>query len=161
MVTPSNPTGAVIDANRLEDLYALAAHHEITLILDETYNAFIGGQPHRLFTHSDWCQHFIHLASFGKTFALTGLRSGALIASDQLIEQALKVQDSMVVCQSRPAQKALAFGCRHLDDWVSANTAAMHRRHDLFREQFLAAELKFELTASGSFLPGSSIHGNR
>jgi aspartate/methionine/tyrosine aminotransferase len=151
LVTPSNPTGAIIDHNMAEDLFQLAAQNNITLILDETYNAFIGKQPHQLFSHPDWTENFIHIGSFGKTFALTGLRCGALIASENIIEQALKVQDSMVVCQSRPAQLALAYGCRYLDNWVAANTVMMQQRHDSFKEQFLAADLDFKLSSSGSF----------
>lgn len=151
LVSPSNPTGAVVAADTAEHLFNLVKQRGITLILDETYNAFLGRTPHQLFSQMDWSEHFVHLASFGKTFALTGLRSGTLIASERLIEQALKVQDSMVVCQPRPTQLATAFGCRYLDDWVSANTAMMKCRHDNFRQQFLAGNHNFELSASGSF----------
>lgn len=151
LVTPSNPTGAVTDPHMAGDLFDLARKYSLALILDETYNAFVGKQPHQLFSRPDWPEHFVHIASFGKTFALTGLRCGALVAADQMIEQALKVQDSMVVCQSRPAQLALAYGCRYLEDWVTANSDMMRQRHDSFREQFLAADLDFELSASGSF----------
>lgn len=151
LVSPSNPTGAVISAQQLEDLFLLAKTHNICLVLDETYNAFVAGQPHRLFSRSDWQQNFVHIASFGKTFALTGLRCGALIADTDFIAQALKIQDSMAVCQPRPAQLALQFGCQQLDDWVTANAKAMRTRHDLFKEQFSAADNPFEIVASGSF----------
>ncbi|MEA3544664.1 MAG: aminotransferase [Thermodesulfobacteriota bacterium] len=151
LVTPSNPTGAVIPPAQINAFFELAKSRNISLILDETYNAFIGTTPHQLFNRSDWSNNFIQIASFGKTFALTGLRCGALIADSEFIQQALKVQDSMVVCQPRPTQLALAFGCRHLDDWVAKNAITMQQRHDCFKADFLAAETDFELTASGSF----------
>ena len=151
LVTPSNPTGAVIPPQQAEALFDLAQRHGIALVLDETYNTFIGARPHRLFERDNWADHFVHIASFGKTFALTGLRCGALMADRRLIEQALKIQDSMVVCQPRVTQLALAYGCRHLDDWVAANARMMNTRHAAFKEQFNAAGLDFELTASGSF----------
>ena len=151
LVTPSNPTGAVIPPQQIDELLKLAEAHGITLILDETYNAFVPDTPHRLFEHPEWEKHFVHLASFGKTFALTGLRCGALVAAEEIIGQALKVQDSMVVCQPRPAQLALQYGCRYLDDWVAANQAMMLQRHDHFRQQFLATGSAFEIVASGSF----------
>ncbi|MFK5925600.1 MAG: aminotransferase [Desulfuromusa sp.] len=151
LVTPSNPTGAVIPSEQITALFELAQSHNISLILDETYNAFIGTTPHRLFHRPDWPNNFIQIASFGKTFALTGLRCGALIANENFIQQALKVQDSMVVCQPRTAQLALKFGCQYLDDWVANNTATMQQRHDFFKTDFLAAKTDFELTASGSF----------
>jgi len=151
LVTPSNPTGAVIPPQLIEQIFELARTKNIVLILDETYNAFIEGVPHHLFQRSGWSEHFVQLASFGKTFALTGLRCGALIGSSELIRQALKIQDSMCVCQPRPAQQALAFGCRNLDAWVAANARMMQERHDRFRQLFLAADTAFELIASGSF----------
>lgn len=151
LVSPSNPTGAVIPSALLGRLLALAESHAITLILDETYNSFIGSPPHNLFEHNGQLDHFVHIASFGKTFALTGLRSGALIAATEFIEQALKVQDSMVVCQPRPAQLALQFGCRHLDTWVADNSRLMRERHDTFKYCFEQSDSLFELSASGSF----------
>ncbi len=151
LVSPSNPTGTVIPAWQLEQLFALAKTHHIALVLDETYNAFIDSPPHQLFSRDDWPETFIQLASFGKTFALTGLRCGALIAASELIEQALKIQDSMAVCQPRPAQQALAYGCQHLDSWVTSNAAMMQQRHDQFRAAFNAAATDFKLIASGSF----------
>ncbi len=151
LVTPSNPTGAVIPPDQLEDLFELAKAHQIALVLDETYNAFLPGPAHALFSHPDWPESFMQLASFGKTFALTGLRCGALVASAEMIQQALKVQDSMAVCQPRPAQQALAYGCRYLDAWVDSNARMMMARHNHFRTQFEAAQSSFQLVASGGF----------
>lgn len=151
LVTPSNPTGATIPAEQLDGLFKLAQSFGITLILDETYNAFTEAPPHALFNRCDWFENYIQIASFGKTFALTGLRCGALIGSEELIHQALKIQDSMAVCQPRPAQLALEYGCRELDNWVAANCRMMQQRHDQFRSDFTTAQHPFRLVASGSF----------
>ena len=166
LVTPSNPTGAVISSERIDRLLDLAEANHLTLILDETYNAFVEGTPHQLFKRKDWTEHFVQIASFGKTFALTGLRCGALVAGSAMIEQALKVQDSMVVCQSRPAQLALQYGCRHLDAWTKSNSETMKERHDRFKKDFIAAGSSFELVASGSFFawirhPWTSLTGRQ
>lgn len=153
LVSPSNPTGAVLAPAQIDALFELARCHDIALVLDETYNAFLppGQPPHQLFTRPDWGRHFIQLASFGKTFALTGYRAGALVASAELIRQALKLQDSMVVCQPRITQLAVAWGCDALDDWVTANARAMQQRHDLFVQLFDQPGNAFELLASGAF----------
>lgn len=153
LVTPSNPTGVVTSAQKLSELYRLARAHDITLIVDETYNAFLpaGTAPHALFAENDWQQHFIQIASFGKTFALTGYRAGALVAGAEVIHQALKVQDTMAVCQPRITQQAIRFGCEHLDGWVAANAVMMQRRHDLFRTLFNVPANNFRLLASGGF----------
>lgn len=153
LVTPSNPTGAITPPELLEELYCLARRRNVALILDETYNEFIpgGARPHELFTRPGWSEHFIHIASFGKTFALTGYRAGLLAASGRFIHQALKVQDTMAVCQPRITQHAIRFGVERLEAWVAANRDMMVARHDLFRDEFTKAGNPFLLAASGAF----------
>jgi aspartate/methionine/tyrosine aminotransferase len=93
----------------------------------------------------------VQIASFGKTFALTGYRAGMLAASAEFIHHALKAQDTMAVCQPRITQHAIRFGLDRLDDWVAANCEMMTRRHDLFRAEFLKPGNRFYLAASGAF----------
>jgi aspartate/methionine/tyrosine aminotransferase len=153
LVSPSNPTGAITPSEMLDELYELARRRGIALILDETYNEFIPGgiRPHGLFARPDWGEHFIHIASFGKTFALTGYRAGMLAASRSFIHHALKAQDTMAVCQPRITQLAVRFGVEHLEQWVADNREMMTRRHDLFRSEFLKPGNPFQLAASGAF----------
>ncbi len=153
LVTPSNPTGAVIAPEAVRALFELARERNIALVLDETYNAFIAGGvvPHHLFSDPAWGEHFVHIASFGKTFSLTGYRAGALVASPGFIHHAIKAQDTMAVCQPRITQQAVRFGCSRLDNWTVDNCDMMQRRHDLFRGQFIRTDNPFELVASGGF----------
>jgi len=153
LVSPSNPTGAITPPDVIGELLEVARRHNIALILDETYNEFIpdGSRPHDLFKKSDWGEHFVHIASFGKTYALTGYRAGLLAASERFIHHALKAQDTMAVCQPRITQHAVKYGVEHLDGWVAANREMMARRHDLFRSEFMKPGNRFALSASGAF----------
>jgi len=151
LVTPSNPTGAVIPPALLTELYLLARRHRIVLLLDETYADFTPGQPHELFTIADWHNTLVQIMSFGKSYALTGYRSGLLAASAELVRQALKIQDSMAVCQPRITQLALKYGVEELDDWVEANRLLMDFRHNLFVHAFSRPGNRFRLVSSGSF----------
>jgi aspartate/methionine/tyrosine aminotransferase len=153
VVSPSNPTGTITPPATILKLYDVARSHNIALILDETYNEFIpaGIRPHKLFSNPTWGDHFIQIASFGKTYALTGYRAGMLVASEQFIHQALKAQDTMAVCQPRITQHAIKFGIENLADWVAKNRDMMTRRHDLFRSEFVKPGNRFRLVASGAF----------
>ena len=153
VVSPSNPTGAITPPETLRELFDVARRHNIALILDETYNEFIPGgiRPHELFSNPEWGDHFVQIASFGKTYALTGYRAGLLAASEEFIHHALKAQDTMAVCQPRITQQAVKFGVENLDGWVAANRDMMSRRHDLFRAEFTRPGNRFRLTASGAF----------
>lgn len=153
LVSPSNPTGAITPSAVIGELLEVARRHNIALILDETYNEFIpdGRQPHELFSDPAWGDHFVHIASFGKTYALTGYRAGLLAASEQFLHHALKAQDTMAVCQPRITQQAVKFGVENLDGWVAANRNTMARRHDRFRAEFLKPGNRFGLSSSGAF----------
>jgi aspartate/methionine/tyrosine aminotransferase len=153
LVTPSNPTGMATPPDVVHRLFELAARHNIALVLDETYADFLagGGRPHGLFTQKNWGDHFVHIMSFGKTYAMTGYRAGLLVASDAFMYQALKVHDTMAICQPTPTQVALQYGLDHLDEWVATNRQMMERRHDCFREEFLKPGNPFRLVASGTF----------
>jgi len=153
IVSPSNPTGAVTSPELFAELYALARRRNLALVADETYNAFLTAEepPHRLFAESDWDRHFVHIASFGKTFALTGYRAGALVGSRELLRNALKIQDSMAVCQPRITQQAVAYGCTCLDAWAALRRDEMLSRHTAFAEAFDAPGNPFRRVASGGF----------
>jgi aspartate/methionine/tyrosine aminotransferase len=153
LVTPSNPTGAVTPPATIHKLYRLAERHRIALVLDETYSDFIAGgaRPHDLFADSRWGEHFVHIMSFGKTYALTGYRAGCLAASEEFIHHALKAQDTMAVCQPRVTQHAVKYGAEHLDDWVAENRLMMEHRHDRFVAEFTRPGNPFRLVASGTF----------
>ena len=153
LVTPSNPTGMVAPPEILERLFEMTERHKIALVLDETYADFLAGgaRPHGLFTRKDWGDHFVHIMSFGKTYAMTGYRAGLLIASGAFLHHALKAHDTMAICQPTPTQLALRYGLDHLDAWVAANRRMMERRHDCFREEFTKPGNPFTLVASGAF----------
>ncbi len=153
VVSPSNPTGAITLPETVRELFEIARRHNIALIVDETYNEFIPGgvRPHDLFSDPAWGDHFVHIASFGKTYALTGYRAGLLAASEEFIHHALKAQDTMAVCQPRITQHAVKFGIENFDQWVAANREMMSRRHDLFRSEFTQPSNQFQLAASGAF----------
>jgi aspartate/methionine/tyrosine aminotransferase len=151
LVTPSNPTGQQFSAATIRRLFDFCVDKNIALVLDETYNAFAAGVPHDLFSDPGWSLTFIQIASFGKTFSLTGFRAGALVAGQEVIRQALKVQDSMAVCQPRLTQLALQYGCDRLDQWVDDKAKMMRRRHDCFCRVFKKSGNRFQLAASGGF----------
>jgi aspartate/methionine/tyrosine aminotransferase len=151
LVSPSNPTGVVIPPQLLRELYFLARQHRVALIIDETYSDFIEGMPHDLFTMEEWGTTLLQVMSFGKSYALTGYRAGMLAASPVVIRQALKIQDTMTVCQPRITQLALQYGLDHLEQWVEVNRRMMNWRHNLFIEEFKLPGNRFRLAASGSF----------
>jgi aspartate/methionine/tyrosine aminotransferase len=68
LVTPNNPTGAIISPTLLAEFGALAVEMGVALVLDETYRELLDDRPHDLFTTGEpsWRKYLIHLFSFSK-----------------------------------------------------------------------------------------------
>lgn len=102
VVSPNNPTGAVYEPEELRHIAAAVTSRGITIVSDETYQDFTYQDAKHLSLGSlpEARSHVITIGSFSKTFSLTGWRVGYLLAQPAFVEQALKVQDSMLVCRN-------------------------------------------------------------
>ncbi len=100
LTTPGNPSGAVADPVELARCVRELAARGITVILDETYEYFVF-DPARHWSavaDPDLRSHVITVGSFSKSFGLAGWRVGYLFGPPDLVRQALKVQDTLVIC---------------------------------------------------------------
>jgi aspartate/methionine/tyrosine aminotransferase len=139
LVTPNNPTGAVIPAETIGRFADLATRHGIALVIDETYRDYLAPEalpPHRLFDRADWRERVIQLYSFSKAYAIPGHRLGAMIAGPAFLTEAEKVLDCMQICASRAGQIALAPALEDTIAWRAENQAEIGRRAAAFTETF-------------------------
>lgn len=84
VVNPGNPTGRLIESERLLDWHAQLAERGGWLVVDE---AFIDCTPeHSLATHSHR-SGLIVLRSFGKFFGLAGMRLGFVLAEPEFLRR--------------------------------------------------------------------------
>ncbi|MCP4646328.1 MAG: pyridoxal phosphate-dependent aminotransferase [bacterium] len=133
LVNPGNPTGAALSEEEIRRIVKLTAENNCFLIIDETYERFnfSGSKHHPWMEHNQ--EHVLTLGSFSKSFSLSGWRLGYLFGADYILEQALKVQDSVVICPPTPGQ-ILLEKCIHLGDWVSKRSTEVEHRSYLCRE---------------------------
>ena len=154
VVTPDNPTGREYSPGLLERYRDLARERGILLLVDETYRSFrscIDRPPHRLFDGRDWGESVVHLYSFSKAYSLAGWRVGALVASSELLEQAVKSADCMTVCTSMIGQRAVLFAIEHLEGWREQKRLEKQRILERFRELMAAKPGGYKLISSGAF----------
>ncbi len=153
LVTPNNPSGAIYTAERIGEFFALAREHGIALITDETYRDFIDIEviPHNLFADPDWRDTLVHLYSFSKVFSLTGFRTGAVGASQALLEQLKKVQDCTAICAPHAGQLGALYGLRHLDAWKLEKADELTRRAVALREAFAHPDLRYRVVSAGAY----------
>lgn len=80
---PTNPTGAVYDAVALRAIVEFCSSHDLWLIADEVYGAFVyEGSFVSLYDFPDVRDRLILIDSASKTYAMAGLRLGYAVAPD-------------------------------------------------------------------------------
>lgn len=137
MISPNNPTGAVYDPGELKRVGRELASRDIAIITDETYQHFVyeGAEHFSLASVAEIRPQLITIGSFSKSFSLTGWRVGYLVAQPAFIEEALKVQDAMLVCAPVISQKAALGGLQEPGHTLSHRREILDQRRRLLIER--------------------------
>lgn len=87
IVTPSNPTGGIVTEERLREIAQIAIEHNIVVISDEIYEKFVYDHWKHFSIGSlpGMAERTITLNGFSKTYAMTGLRVGYVVAPANFI----------------------------------------------------------------------------
>lgn len=107
--SPSNPLGTVIDGAGARDILDFARRHDLWVISDEVYGALTWDRPHVSLTALDAAEgdgRVLGVFSLSKTYAMTGIRVGFLVAPHQWGPHLRSAQEAMISCVSAPAQRA-------------------------------------------------------
>lgn len=124
--SPSNPTGAVLDANTQKALAELARARGVLLISDEIYRAFhYDGPP---LSPATYDPDVLVIEGFGKTYGVTGWRLGWAHGPARLVAEMAKLQQFTFVCAPSVVQWA---GVAAIDFDVSGIVADYRRKRDL------------------------------
>ena len=137
MISPNNPTGAVYDPGELKRIGRELASRGIAVITDETYQHFVyeGAEHFSLASVPEIRSQLITIGSFSKSFSLTGWRVGYLVAQPTFIQEALKVQDAMLVCAPVISQKAALGGLQEPGHTLSHRREILDQRRRLLIER--------------------------
>jgi aspartate/methionine/tyrosine aminotransferase len=106
--SPNNPTGAMIDPERLAALAALCRDWDLWVLADEAYEDFVWADtPHRAIAAlPDMFERTVSVFSFSKSYAMAGLRLGYLAAPTGVIAALNPGQVGVGYEPNRPAQTA-------------------------------------------------------
>lgn len=108
--SPHNPSGALISAAELDRLAALIADRDIYILSDEVYEhlVFDGVAHASVLAHERLYERAFVVSSFGKTYHVTGWKTGYVIAPPALSRELRKVHQNVSFCGVTPLQYALA-----------------------------------------------------
>ena len=149
--TPHNPTGSTWTNSDLENLKEITANTAITIISDEVYEHIIyNSNKHvSVLLDEELRKRSFTISSFGKTFHVTGWKTGYCIAPNHLLDEFKKVHQFLTFSTSTPMQMALSEYMRDSNTYLSIPEFYQEKR-DYF--QTLLKQSNFEiLPCSGTY----------
>lgn len=131
LVSPGNPTGAVAPRDFVETLCDFCSKRGIWILSDETYDQLtfddvVHASPAEVGPYA----RVIVVGTFSKIFGMAGWRVGYLHGSGQVIEEAFKVQDALVVCAPVISQRAVLAALEPMNAYVAKARAELQARRD-------------------------------
>jgi aspartate/methionine/tyrosine aminotransferase len=133
IVSPSNPTGAVTSAAELKRIAPALAARDVALIVDETYLPFVYDSPPFTASGGTASPNVITVGSFSKAFAMTGWRLGYLAGPRDFIDEALKIQDAMLICAPAISQAAVLGALREEPRYIEQFLPELRERREFLR----------------------------
>ena len=129
--SPSNPSGAVLDPEEFEKIYAATSRRGVPLLTDECYCQFLyEGKPFSIASLAGAKPNVVVAGSLSKTYAMTGWRVGFGLAPAPLISSMLKLQSHSTSNPNSIAQKAAVEALLGPQDSVGRMLAEYRRRRE-------------------------------
>jgi len=138
LVSPNNPTGARLADDELQELARGLDGTECAILSDETYECFVfDDKAHASPAAVDGLvERTLLCGTFSKSLGLAGWRIGFLAGPRAFVQEALKVQDTQVICAPVPSQIALigALEDEELSEWLLRHRRELESRRKMLRE---------------------------
>jgi len=132
IASPNNPTGAVIERERLLAIAEVAAKHDLVVISDEIYDRLVYGMTHTCFASLPGMrERTIVLQGFSKDYAMTGWRVGYLAAPAALAAEMRKLHQYLIMSAPTSSQWAALKALEVGESYVEAMRAEYNRRRQL------------------------------
>jgi methionine aminotransferase len=134
--SPHNPTGATFSSADLDALAGIAEAYNLLVCSDEVYEHLVF-DDRRHHSVLQWPalreRSFAHF-SFGKTFSVTGWKTGYCVAAPALTRELRKVHQFVAFVAVTPVQHAIADFLAAEPGYPGTLAAAYQARRDLFCE---------------------------
>lgn len=152
--SPSNPTGAIADLDTMRAILDLADRHHWAVVSDEAYEHFAFDGVHTSFASLERDlprerRRVFSTFSFSKSFAMTGLRLGYVVAPTDTTARTLRtVQEATIIAPATPVQHA-GLAALTVRGAARRNRESVLRTRDTALGALLGAGLLPRLPAGG------------
>jgi methionine aminotransferase len=143
--SPHNPSGALISRAELDQLAVLIRERDIYLISDEVYEHLVFDGLHHasVLAHEELYARAFVVSSFGKTYHVTGWKTGYVVAPPALSAELRKVHQYVSFCGVTPLQWALADYMAEHPEHVEELPMFYQAKRDLFADLLKNSRFSF------------------
>ena len=108
--SPHNPTSTLLSKEDMKNLERITNGTDIIVLSDEVYEhiVFDGAKHYSAAAFPGLAQRSFIVGSFGKTFHITGWKTGFVLAPQELMKEFRKVHQNNVFAANRPMQVGIA-----------------------------------------------------
>ncbi|MFI6322348.1 pyridoxal phosphate-dependent aminotransferase [Nonomuraea sp. NPDC050556] len=156
--SPHNPTGTVFTRGELTTIAELCQERDLIAITDEVYEhlTFDGAEHVPMATLPGMRERTVMISSAGKSFSVTGWKTGWICAPPPLVKAVQTVKQFLTFTASAPWQLAVAYGLRNELQWVAGLRAELESKRDRLMEGLSAAGFEV-LKPSGTYFVQTDI----
>ena len=151
--SPHNPSGSTLGRNDLLRLEELAEKYKLLVISDEVYEhlVFDGEQHHSVLQLEGLRRRSFAIFSFGKTYSVTGWKTGYCVAPQALTVELRKVHQFVCFVAVTPVQMAIADFMHAEPDYPATLAGFYQGKRDLFYSALEKSRFKFTPAAGTYF----------
>ena len=143
--SPSNPTGNVMPAERMEQIAKLSPF----IISDEIYHGLVyEGEAHTILEFTD---HAFVINGFSKLYAMTGWRLGYVIAPKEFMRPMQKIQQNLFISASSFAQWGALAGLKETENDIGKMRETYDRRRRFLIPKLRALGFGIAVEPTGAF----------
>lgn len=136
--TPHNPSGAMLSASDLAEIYAIAEERDAWVLSDEAYRWLdLPGSVPLAPPLRNLGPRAISTGTFSKPFGLPGLRTGWIAAPEEIIQRCWGLRDYISLSPGKLNDALAAIAFRHREQ-IAARTQAIVSENLDFAEQWFA-----------------------
>lgn len=148
IASPANPTGTMLEPQRLAEITALCKRRGIWFVSDEIYHGLTYGMPEA--SALQYSDDVVVINSFSKYFSMTGWRVGWMVVPDGLVRTVERLAQNLYISPPAVAQVA-ALGAFDGMEELAANKRVYAANRDLLLSELPKAGLGKIVPADGAF----------
>ena len=152
--TPSNPTGAVLSQNEIDEIGEVCERHDLWIVVDEVYADLTYGAPFcSPFDRPQLRHRTLAVSSISKSHALPGFRAGWIASPPEVTQRLVLVAEAMLFGSQPFIEDALAVALNETHPEVERMRAAYKERAAVLVDAFAdATSVSARLPEGGMFI---------